>query len=311
MKDFTGKLAVITGGGTGMGRALARQLVAEGCHVATCDIFDDNLSETLSLCEADAAQGVKVTTHHCDIGNEEEILAFRDEVADQHGTEHINLLFNNAGIAGGASFVLSDRDEWERTFDICWYGVYHTTRAFFPMLMASDAGHIINTSSVNGFWACLGPSTPHTAYSSAKFAVKGFSESLLIDLRLNAPHINVSVVMPGHVGSHIGINTSKLFGHPDPEDMTDEHIDQMRKRFASRGTDTSQHDNEQIRKIIAQQRTDWVEKAPLSPAQAAVIILDGVRENEWRILVGEDAANLDELTRADPKQLYRLPEDQL
>ncbi len=309
MKEFTGKLAVITGGGTGMGRALARQLVADGCDVATCDIFDDNLAETLSLCQAEAAQGVKITTHHCDIGIEKEILTFRDEVASQHNTDNINLLFNNAGIGGGQSFVLSDRDQWERTFDICWYGVYHSTRAFFPLLMASTEGHIINTSSVNGFWACLGPQTPHTAYSSAKFAVKGFSESLLIDLRLNAPHIDVSVVMPGHVGSSIGVNTGKLFGFPEPEDMSDEYIDEMRKRFSNRGDEVSQYDNDQFREMMQQQRTDWIEKAPLSPDQAATIILDGVRANEWRILVGEDAANLDEMTREDPKQLYRLPDE--
>ncbi|MDA0789432.1 MAG: SDR family oxidoreductase [Proteobacteria bacterium] len=304
MKEFTGKLAVITGGGTGMGRALARQLVAEGCNVATCDIFDANLAETLALCEREAAQGVRISTHHCDVGSEEQILAFRDEVVSRHETDHINLLFNNAGIAGGGSFVLSDRDEWERTFDICWFGVYHCTRAFFPLLMASSEGHIINTSSVNGFWAHLGPETPHTAYSSAKFAVKGFSEALLTDLRLNAPHIKVSVVMPGHVGTHIGINTSKLFGHPTANEMSDAEVDSIRARLNRRGIDTDGLDNDGIRARIAQQRTDWVEKAPVSPAQAAGIILDGVRNEEWRILVGDDAVNLDERARKDPKGLY-------
>ena len=84
---------------------------------------------------------------------------------------------------------------------MCWGGVYNGSRAFMPLLVASDEGHIVNTSSVNGFWAALGPGTPHTAYSAAKFAVKGFTEALIIDLRLNAPHVHASVVMPGHIGT--------------------------------------------------------------------------------------------------------------
>ena len=176
MKDFSGKIAVVTGGGTGMGRELARQLVAEGCHVATCDIIEENLAETLGLCKAEAAQGVVVTGHPCDVADEKQVQAFRDKVQDQHETSHINLLFNNAGIGGGGSFVESSREEWERTFNICWNGVYYFTRAFMPMLMKSTEGHIINTSSVNGFRASLGGNIPHTVYSAAKFAVKGFSE---------------------------------------------------------------------------------------------------------------------------------------
>ncbi len=308
MKDFTGRLAVITGAGTGMGRELALQLVAEGCHVAICDIFDDNLAVTTSLCEAAAAQGTRVTSHHCDVGSEEQIIAFKDEVIQQHDTNHINLLFNNAGIAGGQSFVLASREEWERTFNICWFGVYHCTRAFFPLLMASTEGHIINTSSVNGFWACLGPTVAHTAYSTAKFAVKGFSESLLIDLRQNAPHIKVSVVMPGHVGTSIGVNTGKLFGFPAPKDMTDKQVDELRITLKKRGINPEGFDNDKIREWLDQQRTDWIEKAPVTSAQAAAIILDGVRNEEWRILVGDDAFQLDEQTRKDPKALYKLPE---
>ena len=90
------------------------------------------------------------------------MLAFRDAVAQSHATEHIHLLFNNAGIGGGGSFVRDDRAEWDKTFDVCWYGVYYCTRAFLPLLIASPEGHLVNTSSVNGFWASLGPSIrPH------------------------------------------------------------------------------------------------------------------------------------------------------
>ena len=151
MKDFGGKLAVITGGGTGMGRALARQLIAEGCDVATCDILDDNLAETRRLCEQEASQGRIITTHHCDVADEDAVNAFRDAVQSAHDTDHIDLLFNNAGIGGGGSFVRDTRYEWERTFNICWFGVYNCARAFMPMLLASSDAHMINTSSVNGF----------------------------------------------------------------------------------------------------------------------------------------------------------------
>ena len=148
MKDFGGKLAVITGGGTGMGRALCRQLVAEGCDVATCDVLEDNLAETGRLCERDASQGRVVSTHRCDVANEDEVNDFRDAVQSRHDTDHIDLLFNNAGIGGGASFVDGDREDWERTFNVCWFGVYNCARAFMPMLVASSDAHMVNTSSV-------------------------------------------------------------------------------------------------------------------------------------------------------------------
>ena len=102
-------------------------------------------------------------------------------------------------IGGGSSFVSGDREEWERTFAIDWYGVYYCARAFLPLLIASADGVLVNTSSVNGFWASLGPGAPQTAYSTAKFAVRGFSEALIEDLRTHAPHVRVAVVMPGHV----------------------------------------------------------------------------------------------------------------
>ena len=193
MKDFGGRLAVITGGGTGMGRALCRQLVAEGCDVATCDVLEDNLAETKRLCEQEASQGRVVSTHRCDVADEDQVNDFRDAVKSAHDTDHVDLLFNNAGIGGGASFVDGDRDEWERTFNICWFGVYNCARAFIPMLVASPEAHMVNTSSVNGFWATLGPQSAHSAYSAAKFAVKGFTEALVTDFANNAPHVKVSV----------------------------------------------------------------------------------------------------------------------
>ena len=123
MKDFKDKIAVVTGGGTGMGRALTLQLVSEGCHVAICDVSAENMAETKRLATVQAPQ-VRVTTFVADVSNEAHMIAFRDAVIADQATNHINLLFNNAGIGGGGSFLIDERSDWERTFGVCWYGVY-------------------------------------------------------------------------------------------------------------------------------------------------------------------------------------------
>jgi NAD(P)-dependent dehydrogenase (short-subunit alcohol dehydrogenase family) len=302
MRDFSGKYAVITGGGSGMGRALARQLVAEGCHVATCDIIEENLAQTLAICREEAPQGVKVMVHPCDVADESAIRTFRDAVETEFQVSHINLLFNNAGVGGGGSFVTSSREEWERTYNICWNGVYLFTRNFLPMLLNSTEGHVINTSSVNGFRASLGGNVPHTAYSAAKFAVKGFSEALINDFRFNAPHLKVSVVMPGHVGSDIAINTGRILGLKDAGDLTDEELEQVRRNWRPGQDELS---NDEIRESLRIQREDF-KKGGLTPDQAASIILDGVRHDHWRILVGKDAEALDRAVRKSPLRTYDL-----
>ena len=171
MESFDGLLAVVTGGGTGMGRELVVQLAREGCSVAACDVIPETLAETAKLAANEAKPGVKITTHICDVADAAQMDKFRDEVVREHDTDHVNLVFNNAGVGGGGSFVTGERSEWDRTFGICWGGVYHCSRAFVPLLIASDDGYLVNTSSVNGFWACLGPGIAHTAYSTANFAV--------------------------------------------------------------------------------------------------------------------------------------------
>ncbi|QQS11650.1 MAG: SDR family NAD(P)-dependent oxidoreductase [Rhodospirillales bacterium] len=305
MKDLAGRIAVITGGGTGMGRELARQLVAEGCHVAMCDVSAKAMAETRRLCEADGLpQGLRVTAHVADVSDEAQVARFRDEVAAGHDTDKIHLLFNNAGIGGGGSMIVNGRDEWERTFNVCWGGVYFGVRAFLPMLMAADKGHIVNTSSVNGFWASVGPTTPHTAYCAAKFAVKGFTEALMTDLRLNAPHVKCSVVMPGHIGTSIVSNSRKVQSGNESEEMNAKELAQARARIASMGMDATAMSDEQVRGIVADRARRFLEEAPTTAAQAATIILDGVKAGRWRILVGDDAHRIDQRVREAPERAY-------
>src|ERR1700744_5161236 len=235
MESFAGKIAVVTGGGSGMGRELVRQLAAEGCSVATCDVHRGAVAETEQLASEGAPAGTKVTSHSCDVADEAQVLRFRDEVLAAHAADHVDLVFSNAGIGGGE-------------------------------------GVLVNTSSVNGFWASLGQGVPHTAYSTAKFAVKGFSEALIEDLRVHAPHVRVAVVMPGHVATNIVANSMMAFGVPEADALA-----------ANQGF----HDS-----------------APLSAAGAATVILDGVRSGAWRILVGADAVALDGYVRAHPDGAY-------
>ncbi len=205
------------------------------------------------------------------------MLVFRDEVLTAHDSDHINLLFNNAGLSGGGSVVTDTRESWDRCFDVCFNGVRWGVLAFLDALIASDEGHIVNTSSVNGFWASIGPDRPHTAYSAAKFAVKGFTEALITDMAVNAPHVLVSVVMPGHIGTSI-VQNSMNFGARELTAVERELMTIADQMF---------HDN-----------------APMTAADAATVILSAVLAERWRILVGDDAVALDRAVRADPENAY-------
>ncbi len=172
------------------------------------------------------------------------------------------------------------------------------------MLIASDAAQLVNISSINGRWACLGPRTAHTAYSAAKFAVKGFSEALITDLRLHAPHVKVSVVMPGHIGTSIVLNTNRVLGKGEIETMASADVARLRSLLTLRGLPVEAMSDDEIRGAMQQMAIMFRDHAPTTAAQAATIILDGVRAERWRILVGEDAQAIDRLVRADPESAY-------
>jgi len=303
LNDLNGQIAVVTGGGTGMGRELALALAKQGAHVAMCDVSEENMAETQKLCVAAAPEDTRITTFRCDVSIETQMLAFRDAVIAEHATDHIHLLFNNAGIGGGGSFVSGDRDIWEKTFAVCWHGVYYGARAFLPMLTSGPGGHIVNTSSVNGFWASLGPGIPHTSYSAAKFAVKGFTEALINDLRINAPHVQAHVVMPGHIGTSIAINSGKVLGTA-PDDLGPEEIAAYRDQFVAAGMPVGNESDDHIRDLMRAQGERFRDSAPMTAATAADIILREMHAGNWRILVGEDAHKLDATVRQDPTLAY-------
>lgn len=260
---FEDRVAVVTGGASGIGRELVRQLAGLGTHVAVCDVDRARLASSVRRARAEHP-GVRITAHLHDVADEQAVGRLRAEVAEEHGPA-LHLLLNNAGVVGGGSFVAGTREEWERTFAVSWSGVYLCTRTFLPMLLAADAGAVVNTASVNALWAGLGGSTPHTAYSSAKFAVRGFTESLLVDFRVHAPHLSAVLVLPGHVRT----------GMPSPPRS-------WRRAFGSL----------------------FGGYEPVSSASAAERIIAAVRAGEWRVVIGEDASAVDERVRSDPWTAY-------
>jgi NAD(P)-dependent dehydrogenase (short-subunit alcohol dehydrogenase family) len=303
--SFSGKLAVVTGGGSGIGRELVRQLAAQGCSVAACDLNADSVAVTAATAWATAPPAVAVTSHVCDVSDEAQVKRFRDELLGQHATDHVDLVLSNAGVFGGGSFVNDPREEWERTFAINWWGVYFCARAFLPLLIASGDGVLVNISSVAGFWATAGAGAPITAYSASEFAIKGFSEALTEDLRSNAPQVRVVVAMPGAVNTDIYVNSRRALGMPAWDQLSDAELlellpDETRATLVAMGLLAEDFTADDLRRVIAQKKPELQDKG-FTAAQAASIILDGVRSGAWRILVGAEAEMLDEQVRANPE----------
>lgn len=255
---------MVTGAASGIGRDLLFQLVRQGVHVAACDVDRAKLDAAVRKAQG-SNPAVRVTAHVHDVADDAAVSQFQQEVASEHQTEVIHLLFNNAGTVGGLSFVTSAQEEWERTFAVSWHGTYNCTRAFLPMLMAADQGAVVKTASANALWASLGPGAPHSAYSSAKFAVRGFTESLVVDFQKNAPHLSAVLVLAGHIRT----------GMPAPPRS-------WRRAFGSLFADYK----------------------PVSSASAAEIILRAVADGQWRVVIGEDAAAVDERVGANPWTAY-------
>ena len=192
--------------------------------------------------------------------------------------------------------MLDDRAEWEPTFDICWGGVYLVHAGVHADAAGQRRGPRRQHQQRQRLLGIARPGIPHTAYSAAKFAVKGFTEALITDFRLNAPHLRASVVMPGHIGTSIVINSGKVLGR-DPKELTEEQIAELRTRLDRQGIDVGEASDEDIRLGMQMRGRDVPRQRADDGREAATVILDGVRADEWRILVGDDAVALDELVR--------------
>jgi short-subunit dehydrogenase len=275
MKNFTDRVAAITGAGSGMGRSLAIQLAREGCHLALADRNAASLAETALLAEGAAPQIVgaplRVTTRVLDVADRAAMFDWAAETAAQH--DRINLVFNNAGVALSSTIDGMDYADLEWIVGINFWGVVHGTKAFLPHLKASGEGHIVNTSSVFGLFAQPGMS----GYNATKFAVRGFTEALRQELDLMKCGVSATCVHPG------GIRTSIAQSSRIASNMVGFMIESE------------------------QQGKDDFEKFFITTAdEAARTILDGVRRNKRRVLIGRDARAADWLARTLPAAYQAL-----
>jgi NAD(P)-dependent dehydrogenase (short-subunit alcohol dehydrogenase family) len=193
--------------------------------------------------------------------------------------------------------------------------VYFCARTFLPLLIASGDGVLVNMSSVAGFWATAAGGVPLTAYCTSEFAIKGFSEALIPDLRSNAPQVRVVVVMPGQVNTDMDANSRRALGLPAVEQLSDAELmrqlpEEARTILVGMGLLAEGFCVDDLRRAIPRIRDEFRGKG-FTAVQAATIILDGVRSGAWRILVGDEATMLDEQVRADPQAPFdyeRYPE---
>lgn len=269
MKTFSGKVAAITGAGSGIGQATAIALAREGCHLALSDISEHSLEGTV---ERLAGYPVRISTHLVDVSDRDAVYRYADDTVSEHGK--VNIIMNNAGVGLGETVENMSYDNFEWLMNINFWGVVYGTKAFLPHLKRSRDGHIINISSVFGI---IGVPT-QSAYNAAKFAVRGFTESLREELDIEQCGVSATSVHPGGVKTNIARNS----------------------RMGDMG-DLGMGDKEDIAAMF--------EKiAMTTPESAARTILAGVRKNQRRVLVGADAVMLDTAQRLMPTGYQRLLE---
>jgi NADP-dependent 3-hydroxy acid dehydrogenase YdfG len=255
MKNLNGKVVALTGAASGIGRCLAIQLSDLGCHLALADVDKKGLQETVTL----LANTTKVSSYIVDVANKDRVYAWAEEVVAEHG--HVDVVINNAGVSSSARLDEISYEDFDWVFNIVFYGVLYSTKAFLPYLKERPEANIVNISSVNGFF----PFPKNGPYNAAKHAVKALNQTLIQELRHTS--VRVTSVHPGGIRTNIVRNA----------------------RFAEGGGDKSA--------IVK----DFDKVAGTSPEKAASIIIGGLQKNRKRQLVGKDAVVIDLLVRLFPQ----------
>ncbi|MGB4342752.1 MAG: SDR family oxidoreductase [Moraxellaceae bacterium] len=269
MKNFSGKVAAITGAGSGIGQATAIALAEKGCHLSLSDVNDKGLAQTL---EKLRPYPVKVTTHHVDVGDRAAVYQYAEDSVKEHGK--VNLIINNAGVGLGETVEAMSYENFEWLMNINFWGVVYGTKAFLPHLKQSGDGHVVNISSIFGI---IGVPT-QAAYNAAKFAVKGFTESLREELDIEGGCVSATCIHPGGVKTNIARNS----------------------RMGEMGSMSIGGQDE-----VA----DLFDRIAMStPEQAANAILRGVQKNQRRVLIGADAVMMDATQRLMPTAYQRVLE---
>jgi short-subunit dehydrogenase len=270
MTRVAGRIAVVTGAGSGIGRALATELGSRGARLAISDIDPDGLAQTAAILER---AGVDVHTRTLDVADRDAFERYAADVAGHFGVVH--QLYNNAGIAHSRPLLDSDYEDYERVLAINLWGVIHGTKAFLGHLIASGSGQLVNVSSLNGYL----PQGGMTHYCASKFAVRGFTEAVRAEMLSAGLPVAVSCVHPGGIKTNIAtaaLERARALGLPVTA------ADERRQRI---------YNDKLLR---------------MDPAKAARIILDGVDAGKSRILVGNDAKLVDMIVRLAPAQAVRL-----
>jgi len=279
LKNFKDKTAVITGAGSGMGRYLAILLAKDGADVVVCDVNEDTLNKTLEMLKQ---YNVSISSHVLDVAIKEDIEALPGKVIEQHGK--VDLVFNNAGVATGGHFQDMDEKYWDWVMGVNFHGVVNSTRAFIPHMIDRPEAAIVNTSSIFGMVAVPGQS----AYHATKFAVRGFTESLALEMADTNPNLQIHCVHPGHIGTNIA-GTARM-----DDQVAKKVIEDGKKSIFTWKPPTS-----------LEEMGHEFKQGGMHPSKAAKIILSGVKKNKRRIFIGLDARLLDLSQRLFPKHYHK------
>ena len=270
MNEFLGKVAVITGAGSGIGRALAVSLAQQGCNLALADINTESLKQTQVILDSDLFDGsVQVTLHTVDVSQWSDVQALAESVKEQHG--RVNLLINNAGVGLGSLFKDASLDDMRWVMDINYWGVVYGCKAFLPLIKKTGGSTIVNVSSVFG----LVTVPMSTAYCSSKFAVRGFSDALRHEVGYMGSDIKVACAFPSGIKTAIAQN-SKVTLHTKSKTSVEQQKANMEAHFLT------------------------------TPEQAATDILNGVRKGKSRIKVGKGSTLMDLASRLFPVNYIRF-----